>query len=396
MISTKLGFLKRSAVPLLLILAIVVGGTLLVLNLTQKGIVSAVIRKDQPMGILIIFEKDAKPVSNQLLIWYPSRRKAAIMDIPESMGIILKSADKMSSIDSVYDKNNPGRYVKEISDYLKFPINGWFVYNAAALAKTIDLIKGIPIFIPDPVLGDESAKNVSLPGGAVVLDGDKANQYLEYALSADSYTEEINRKQKLLISLLGQLSQQADTLAKGSGFRLIASQPRSDFSLGTRVELFRHFAEIDVDMIITQFISGSFRTFEDRKLLFPYYDGELARDVVNQTAKALGTEDQGSMQKAAVTIEVLNGSGEKGIANTASTLFESYGYKVVSVGNAPSFDYEKTIMYDNDGDKTAFQQVAGTIECKTFSDAASLPGLRKANITVILGKDFNGRYCVGQ
>jgi len=53
-------------------------------------------------------------------------------------------------------------------------------------------------------------------------------------------------------------------------------------------------------------------------------------------------------------------------------------------------------MYDNEGDKTALQQVANVINCKNFGDAPALPGLRKANITVILGKDFNGRYCVGQ
>ncbi len=396
MLNVKSGIIKKSAIPLAIILIISLVGGILVFRLAQRGIVSAVLRKDQAMGILFIFEKDKKPVSSQLLIWYPSRRKAAIMDIPQSMGIILKSADKMSSIDSVYDRSNPGRFVKEISDYLKFPINGWLVYDETALAKTIDILGGIQIFIPDPVISDSDAKGVSLPGGSVVLDGDKTNQYLQYALSAGDYTEEINRKQKLLMTILSRLSQQANILIKDNGFRLIASQPRSDFSTLTREELFKHFAEIDVDMIITQFISGSFRTFEGRKLLFPYYDGELARDVVEQTAKALGTEDSGTMQKAAVTIEILNGSGEKGIANTASTLFESYGYKVVSVGNAPSFEYAKTIMYDNDGDKNAFKQVADTIACKNFGDAATLPGLRNANITVILGKDFNGRYCVGQ
>jgi len=392
----KSSLIKRSALPLLLIFVVVIIGAFFVVRLMQRGTVETIIRKDQPMGILFIFEKDRKPVSNQLLIWYPSRRKAAIMDVPSSMGIILKSADKMSSIDSVYDSRHPSKFVKEISDYLKFPINGWLTYDEKSLSKTVDLLEGIQIFIPEPVVNDETMKNISLPGGAVVLDGDKANQYLSYALAADSYTEEINRKQKMLVSLFSQLSQESDIMNKNSDIRLIAQEPRSNFSLATREELFRHFAQIDVDMIITQFISGSFRTFEDKKVLFPYYDGELARDVVSQTAKALGTEDTSAMQKTVVTIELLNGSGEKGLANTASTLFESYGYQVVSVGNAPSFDYAKTLMYDNDGDKTVFQQVANVINCKNFGDAATLPGLRKANITVILGKDFNGRYCVGQ
>ncbi|MEN6297965.1 MAG: LCP family protein [Rectinema sp.] len=392
----KSGMLRRSALPLVLILFVVAIGTFFVVRLMQKGTVETIIKKDQPMGILFIFEKDEKPVSNQLLIWYPSRRKAAIMDIPGSMGIILKSADKMSGIDSVYDSRNPGRFVKEISDYLKFPIKGWLTYDEKSLAKTVDLLEGIQIFIPEPVMNNEALKDVSLPGGAVVLDGDKTSQYLSYSLAADSYSEEINRKQRMLVSLLAQLAQESDIINKNNDIRLIAKEPRSNFSLATREELFRHFAQIDVDMIITQFISGSFRTFEGRRVLFPYYDGELARDVVSQTAKALGAEDTNAMQKTVVTIELLNGSGEKGLANSASTLFESYGYQVVSVGNAPSFDYTKTVMYDNDGDKTAFQQIANVINCKNFGDAAVLPGLRKANITVILGKDFNGRYCVGQ
>jgi len=318
------------------------------------------------------------------------------MDIPGSMGIILKSADKMSSIDSVYDSQNPNEFVKEISDYLKFPINGWLLYDEGRLSRTVDLLGGLQLFIPDPVMNNESMKDISLPGGSVVLDGDKVNQYLSYALAADTYSEEINRKQKMLVSLLAQLSQESDKINKGGNIRLIAKEPHSNFSLQTREELFKYLAQIDVDIILTQFISGSFRIFEGKKVLFPYYDGELARDVVSQTAKALGAEDTATMQKTAVTIELLNGSGEKGLANTAATLFESYGYQVVSVGNASSFDYAKTVMYDNDGDKAAFQQVANVINCKNFGDAAALPGLRKANITVILGKDFNGRYCVGQ
>ncbi|MEN6499913.1 MAG: LCP family protein [Rectinema sp.] len=392
----KSSLLKRGALPLLIILIVVIIGAFFVVRLVQRSTVQAIIKKDQPMGILFIFEQQGKPVSNQLLIWYPSRRKAAIMDIPGSMGIILKSADKMSSIDSVYDSQNPDKFVKEISDYLKFPINGWLLYDERRLSRTVDLLGGLQLFIPDPVMNSESMKDISLPGGSVVLDGDKVNQYLSYALAADTYSEEISRKQKMLVSLLAQLAHESDKIDKGGNIRLIAKEPHSNFSLQTREELFKYLAQIDVDIILTQFISGSFRIFEGKKVLFPYYDGELARDVVSQTAKALGAEDAGTVQKTAVTIELLNGSGEKGLANNAATLFESYGYQVVSVGNAPSFDYEKTVMYDNDGDKAAFQQVANVINCKNFGDAAALPGLRKANITVILGKDFNGRYCVGQ
>lgn len=389
------GIFKRSVLPLFLILVLIAISAFVVVRLTQKGTVEAVIKKDKAMGILFIFEQEKKPVSNQLLIWYPSRRKAAIMDIPGSMGIILKSANQMNSIDSIYDARNPKRYVKEISDYLRFPIDGWLCYDQQSLSQTVDLLEGIQIFLAEPVMGNNALPAVSLPGGSVLLDGEKATQYLTYACAADSYTEEINRKQRLLISILSQLAQKSSALSS-KGLRLIASKPKSNFSLETREEIFRHFAQIDIEMIITQFISGSFRTFEGRKLLFPYYDGELARDVVSQTANALGTEDSKNLQKSAVTIEILNGTGLKGLAGSASVLFESYGYKVVSVGNASSFDYSKTVIFDNDGDKSALQQVADVIGCKSFGNPNDLSGPKKANITIILGKDFNGRYCIGQ
>ena len=123
MSDSKSKILKRSTLPLLVILIVAAVGIFFVVKLTEKGTVESIIKKDQPMAMLFIFESNKKPVSNQLLIWYPSRRKAAIMDIPSTMGIILKSANKMSSIDTVYDSRNPSKFVKannhqtEYNDY---------------------------------------------------------------------------------------------------------------------------------------------------------------------------------------------------------------------------------------------------------------------------------------
>jgi len=247
------------------------------------------------------------------------------------------------------------------------------------------------------VTGDDNAlKGVLLPGGSVVLDGDKTNQYLSYSLAAETNSDEINRKQKLLISILAQLKQESADFAKQNGYRILAALPRSNFGIAAREDILNQLAVIDPDTMLTQFISGSFRTFENRRLLFPYYDGELARDVIQQTVQALGAQDIAVAQQSPVTLEILNGSGEKGVANTAATLFESYGYKIIAVGNAPNFDYAKTVMFDNNGDKTALQQVASVINCKNFGDPSLQLGQKNADILVVIGKDFNGRYCIGQ
>lgn len=45
-----------------------------------------------------------------------------------------------------------------------------------------------------------------------------------------------------------------------------------------------------------------------------------------------------------LTIKVLNGSGEKGVAGTVATLLKDKGYTVSSTGNADNFDYTDTVI----------------------------------------------------
>jgi hypothetical protein len=51
----------------------------------QRGTVQTIIKKDQPMGVLLFSKKRRSPFESAFDM-YPSRRKAAIMDIPISMG----------------------------------------------------------------------------------------------------------------------------------------------------------------------------------------------------------------------------------------------------------------------------------------------------------------------
>lgn len=57
------------------------------------------------------------------------------------------------------------------------------------------------------------------------------------------------------------------------------------------------------------------------------------------TASAATTPVTGSL-----TVKVLNGSGEKGVAGTVATLLKDKGYTVSSTGNADNFDYTDTVI----------------------------------------------------
>jgi len=57
----KSSLLKRGVLPLLIILIVVIIGAFFVVRLVQRGTVQAIIKKDQPMGILFILNNKGNP-----------------------------------------------------------------------------------------------------------------------------------------------------------------------------------------------------------------------------------------------------------------------------------------------------------------------------------------------
>jgi hypothetical protein len=78
----------------------------------------------------------------------------------------------------------------------------------------------------------------------------------------------------------------------------------------------------------------------------------------------------------------------------------NFGYEVERYANADRFDYEKTVVISRTNDMVAAQRVASLIGCKNieqrqYLETESGTNLTAATIdvTIILGMDFDGRYC---
>jgi len=145
---------------------------------------------------------------------------------------------------------------------------------------------------------------------------------------------------------------------------------------------------------VLQRITGAYRNVDGSKLLFPHYDGELVKDIVKQTLSALASSGSTSPADKIFTIEILNGTPTKGLAKRAAEIFQSFGYDVVSVGNAERDDVAKTSILDHYSNADATKGIAQVIRCSNVGEAGQGEDAKdSADFTVILGKDFNGRYC---
>ena len=383
----------KSHIILWLILALFLAAAIIAFVALKAESISMQLKTDRPINILLIFEQQGKPVSTQLLMFYASRSKAALLDIPANTAVILKTIKRMDRIDYIYKAGNPKNFMTEVSSYLDIPLNGYILLDQTDLGTLVDLLDGLQLFIPAMIL-QEGAPGIRLPGGAVNLDGDKVQQYLQYREESESESDALARRQKLAIALLKKLSEKSNYFDNKSASAALARSIESNFSAEAKKKLIKEISLLDADSILLQKITGMYRNVEGESLFFPFYDGELARDMLKQTLNAMSASSVASSSSKIYTVEILNGTTERGLAARTADIFGSFGYDVVAVGNADTLDYPKTVLIDRFGDKEALSTIAAVIKCTNFSEAAEYKGTIKADFTIILGKDFNGRVCV--
>jgi hypothetical protein len=97
-----------------------------------------------------------------------------------------------------------------------------------------------------------------------------------------------------------------------------------------------------------------------------------------------------------VTVEVLNGTATPGLAARAREVFLSYDLDVPQPRNADNDGYEYTLVIDRAGAVETAQRVAEIINCTRVQSRPDEGTDRGMDVTVILGRDFDGRTCTQQ
>lgn len=384
--------IDKSSVLLIAIAGVLVAGLVFLSFSLRSDAVDQAMKSDRILNLAFIIEKEGKPASTEVFFFYPSNGRGAVLDLPGETGLILKSLNRVDRIDVLYERRRPRAYVEEVAGLLDANIPYWIVMDERGLSSTVDLLEGIEVFVPSKISlpGPPAA---ALPSGAVILDGDKAAQLAFYKDPDETDADTMARRQKLFQSLARRLGEKSSWITRPDVFSTFMRDIRTNLNGDSLKRLFTELAKLDADRLVLQRVTGVYRTVDAKRLLFPHYDGELVRDIVKQTLNALATSGSSSPADKIFTIEILNGTPTKGLAKKAAEIFQSFGYDVVAVDNADREDYGKTQILDRFSNPEAAKNIASVIRCPSTSPQASVQGEAVADFTIILGKDFNGRYC---
>jgi anionic cell wall polymer biosynthesis LytR-Cps2A-Psr (LCP) family protein len=385
----------RSILLLVLIVVVIAAAAVFAWLQLRVDQISDALKKKQPIATLFVFSVAEKAQFFEVFFYNPETRKGSLSYIPANLGGVISvgGASKVDGIDALYRRGNSALLRQRIEEVLGTGLSSVIDISIEDAGKLVDLMGGIEVFIANPVDLVVDGRRVLLPSGSVILDGDKARDFLTYADPLESSeTERIGRRQKFLQALLKGLGENNAFLSQRGPFKMLRSLVRASLPARALGSFIAEMGKFDSERMVLQRVLGSTRSVDGRELLFPHQEGELLKEAVKQTLAANASSEFVPPESLTIMIEVLNGTTTAGLANRARELFQSYDMEVMAPNNADNDQYTNTVVLDRKGRLDVAKKVADLIRCTRVYSKPDPQMDQAVDVTVILGKDFDGRY----
>ncbi len=391
--------MDKAFIFLVLIVLVIVSAGVFIFSQIRADKITAALEKKENLNVLFLLKDGDTLMYSEVFLYNSRTRKGSLFDIPGNIGSILTTVNKMGSIDSLFSVKKPLPFIEKVEELTGLKIPYYMIIDKRDLARIVDIFDGIKLFIPNPVEIINADNLVLLPAGNVVLDGEKAVTYMEYNEKGEMSVESISRRQKVLQALFLKIGEKNTLLNSRTVDTLLYTSLKSNLSKNAVVAFFKEIKMLDSDKLVFQRVLGTNRKIGDKLLLFPHYEGKLLKETVNQTVESLANAEISSNSSLHLQIDILNGTGQNGLAGRTAQVFKSFGYTILNLSNYSTDSLEKTFVLSRSMDTEAADKIAEIIKCKNVKYSNTIDILNEnilndsSDVIVVLGKDFDGRYC---
>jgi len=380
-----------SRLLLILIALLTVGITVYVVLQVRTDRVKDTLESGKPLALLFTVSDQGQPLFNQVVLYNPQTKKTAFVDVPPETGSLIPSLSRVDALSALFRPDDMKEYLAKVGQLTGLTVPFYVVLTSEEMERQVDLISGIELFIPSATEEAKTDPMVLLPSGNLVLDGSKARDYLIHQDEGEEMADRSARHQKLVQSLLRRWGENQAFLSHEDVFPLFFSGMKTNLEdVGLKTFL-RTAATADWERVVFQRVLGTERFVDKKKLLFPHYNGTLLLETVRQVLEGLANKDADQLVNGTLTVEILNGTARAGLATRTASLFRNFGYEILSAKNGENTTQAETTVIDRTGNLEQAQKLADLIRCGKIITQTDAPQ-GSAMITIILGKDFDGRY----
>ncbi|MGH2815692.1 MAG: LCP family protein [Actinomycetota bacterium] len=330
----------------------------------------------------------------------PARKRVSMLSIPRDLVVPIAGTGAENRINAALT-GGPGVLVKTIEQNFGIPIHHYVLVDFDGFQAIVDALGGIDVRFPYPSRDAKSGLDVGEAGcrhlngrGALTL---ARSRYFSYQLDGvwhrDPWADlgRIRRQQAFL-----------QALTKAALDKGLTNPVRANAFAGSLVHEVTKDSALRVNEVIRT--AAAFRSFRPSKLAtytlpvtvstdHPLGDVLLLKQpdagtVVDRFLGRATTPAPGATTPASTQVTVLNALGTTGLAATIATKLRTSGYRIATVGNAPSADLARSQIAYAPGALPDAKTLAGTL--LGGANLVEDPTLAGSHLTLILGPGFTG------
>lgn len=341
----------------------------------------------------------------------PNTQKATLLSIPRDTftGKNTKKAVASQKINSLYSINeDPEDVLEAVNDLTGLGLEYYVIVKTEGFIQLVDAIGGVTFNVPIDMDYDDTSQDlhIHLKAGEQQLDGDKAEQLVRFRHNNDgtTYPEEygdndlgrMRTQREFMMVVLKQTAKVENIFKLGQILDVAEQNVITNIDFNVAKDYIPYIVEFNTENLFTATLPGTTPPWdqtngvsifvadkeETKKLVQElFYD----RDLEQEETEGTGEENENTISKADVTLEVLNGSGNSEKLNQAINELEGAGYEVTRKGVTNSTSKTTIINKQNVADTilTNLEQVLGIGEISEGTSSSS-----KVDITIVLGKDY--------
>ena len=343
----------------------------------------------------------------------PASQTAGMLSLPRDLWVTMPGINETTKINLAYQLGENSGYpgggpqlaLDTVSSFVGQPVPHYVRINFNGFTEVVDLIGGIDINVPKTIhdeaypTADEGIETFHLDAGFQHMDGATALKYARTRNVDDDYGRS-GRQQDVIRAVFDKVSS-AEMLPT-----LLANAPRLLAAWRNNVD-----TNIPLDKMLewaTEVSANPPREIRqlvlDRRYGEETYSAEGAWILVPDRTKvraavsafftppagmASATDATAKDDPSTVHVEILNGTGQMGMAAATRDALQAQGWKVVSIGDADRGDYGQTVVINYGVSDVVVNQLSTALGLQPST--ASVSGLNPdthVDVRIVLGQDI--------
>ena len=365
----------------------------------------------------------------------PNTQKANLLSIPRDTytGKNKSRATASQKINSLYNINkNPEKTLEAVNELTGLDIEYYVLVKTEALIEVVNAIGGVEFDVPIDMKYDDPTQDlhIDLKAGLQKLDGNKAEQLLRWRHSntkngvMTTYPSEygnddfgrMRTQRDFIVATMKQTLKPGNIFKIGQLLEIANKNVETNIELSLAKDYVPYAVEFNTDEIKTAVLPGTtpdvketngvsifvVNKTEAKELINSMFYEEENNDSENNTTNSIegnstsnsstnsttnstSNKTSTNTKSSQITIELLNGSGDKNKLSEAKKQLEDAGYRVKKTGSTTAIS--KTIITNkkgiSDDNLKQIKETLGTGSISTNKSSTSI-----VDVTVVIGKDF--------